>query len=295
MDCHTVRVAPVIDAHHHLWRYIPGEFDWIDDSMAPLRRDFSTDDLVGAADAANVDAAIAVQARQSLAETDMLLTAAAAQPRIAGVVGWLPLADRAGLQAALDRYVGSPLLVGVRHVVQAEPDGFLESAVFNEGIEALRAMRLTYDLLLHAGQLEEAARFVDRHPQQPFVLDHLAKPKIAAGLLQPWSRQMKELAKRENVMCKLSGMVTEDVWSRWSLHSLRPYLDLAIEAFGTTRVMAGSDWPVCLLATTYQRWWQTLRDYVTAFSPDEQAALFGGNAIRFYKLPLSRTANNRSR
>ncbi len=230
-----------IDAHHHLWRYTATEFDWIDDRMAALRRQDRPRKSRAAARSASVDRTIAVQARQSLEETDMLLGVAATSTLIAGVVGWLPLGDSAALRRVLDRYAGNPLLVGARHVVQGEPAGFLDGPAFNEGITTLQDAGLSYDLLLRADQLEEATRFVDRHPEQRFVVDHVAKPRIAEGVLEPWSRHIRELARRENVWCKLSGMVTEDDWECWSPESLRPYLDTAVEAFGTSRLMAGSD------------------------------------------------------
>jgi len=143
---------------------------------------------------------------------------------------------------------------------------------------------LVYDLLIVEGQLDEAIRFVDRHPKQAFVLDHIAKPKIASGEIEPWRARIKELSLRTNVSCKLSGLVTEDVWSRWSIESLRPYLDVVSEAFGADRLMAGSDWPVCLMATGYARWWQVLRDYFADFSDDERADIFGATAVRIYNL-----------
>jgi L-fuconolactonase len=168
--------------------------------------------------------------------------------------------------------------------VQAEPKGFLDDADFNRGIDVLQKANLAYDLLVVESQLEEAIRFVDRHPQQIFVLDHIAKPKIAEQQLEPWRSQLHEISKRSNVTCKLSGMVTEDVWSRWSMASLQPYLDAAVEAFGADRLMAGSDWPVCLVATSYARWWNVLREYFADFSESEHAAIFGATATRIYNL-----------
>ena len=276
--------SAVVDAHHHLWRYNGAEFEWIDDRMAMLRRDFGTAGLTAAMDGAGVGRSIAVQARQTLAETDALLAAAREHPRIAGVVGWLPLADRAALEAALAVYEDERLLVGARHVVQDEAPGFLDGVAFNQGIARLGALELTYDLLLRADQLQEAVRFVDRHPRQRFVLDHLAKPRIAAGELEPWRRDFCALAARENVSCKISGMVTEDDWARWSPTSLRPFLDAAVEAFGPYRLMAGSDWPVCLVATGYARWWQVLREYFAEFGRDEQEAVLGNTAALFYSV-----------
>jgi L-fuconolactonase len=184
----------------------------------------------------------------------------------------------------LHALAAEPKLVGLRHIVQAEPNGFLDGADFNRGIASLRAYPLVYDLLILESQLDEAIRFVDRHPQQVFVLDHIAKPKIAAREIEPWRTRIQVLSKRSNVYCKLSGMVTEDSWSSSTLESLRPYLDIAVEAFGPDRLMAGSDWPVCLVATSYPQWWAMLHTYFAAFSESERASIFGATAIRVYGL-----------
>jgi L-fuconolactonase len=274
---------PIIDAHHHLWRYSAVEYDWIDDNMSALRRDFLPADLLGELAQAGVNAAVSVQARQTLEETRWLLNLAQNCEAIRGVVGWAPIASP-NFAASVEALAAQPKLVGLRHVVQAEPKGFLDSADFNRGIQALRGTGLAYDLLIVEHQLEEAIRFVDRHPQQIFVLDHIAKPKIAAQELDPWRSRMRELGQRSNVCCKLSGLVTEDSWSRWSMDSLRPYIDTAAEAFGANRLMAGSDWPVCLLATGYAQWWQLLQNYFENFSQDEKANIFGATAIKFYNL-----------
>ena len=251
--------------------------------MAALRRDFLPADLVDELTQAKIDGAIAVQARQTLEETQWLLELAQTCPQIRGVVGWAPIASPT-FEASLNQLATQPKLVGLRHVVQAEPAGFLDAPDFNRGIRALRQTSLIYDILIFERQLEEATLFVDRHPQQAFVLDHIAKPKIAAGELEPWRTCINELSKRPNVACKLSGMVTEDAWSTWSLESLRPYLDAVVESFGPDRLLAGSDWPVCLVATTYTRWWQTLRDYFAKFSPNDRTKIFGANATRIYNL-----------
>jgi L-fuconolactonase len=275
--------SAVIDAHHHLWRYSATEYDWIDDSMATLRRDFLPAHLVAELANAGVDSAVTVQARQTLEETQWLLELAKSCAAIRGVVGWAPIAA-SDFESSVDALAAEPKLVGLRHIVQAEPKGFLDGADFNRGIRSIRGTGLVYDLLIVERQLGEAIRFVDRHPQQIFVLDHMAKPKIAAGKLEPWRTLMQELSKRSNVRCKISGMVTEDSWSRWTIESLRPYLDMVVSAFGADRLMAGSDWPVCLVATSYTRWWQVLRDYFSDFSNNERAAIFGTTAITTYDL-----------
>ena len=274
---------PIIDAHHHLWRYSAVEYDWIDDNMSALRRDFLPADLLAELEQAGVNAAVSVQARQTLEETRWLLDLAQNCEAIRGIVGWAPIASP-NFAASLETLAAQPKLVGLRHVVQAEPKGFLDSADFNRGIQALRGTGLAYDLLIVEHQLEEAIRFVDRHPQQIFVLDHIAKPKIAIQELEPWRSRMRELGQRSNVCCKLSGLVTEDSWSHWSIDSLRPYIDTAVDSFGPGRTMAGSDWPVCLLATGYAQWWQLLQNYFENFSQNEKTNIFGATAIKFYNL-----------
>jgi len=277
---------PRIDAHHHLWRYTPAEYAWIDDSMAPLQRDFLPTDLRKALRSANITAAVAVQARQSLEETSFLLECAATTPEICAVVGWAPLAAD-DLSTTLDHFSNRKKLVGYREIVQSEPDGYLDQPNFNRGIAQLTARGYTYDILIHQHQLEEATRIADRHPQQRFILDHAAKPPIAASELEPWATNIRALAARPNVSCKISGLVTEATWSNWSLDTLCPYLDICVEAFGAQRLLAGSDWPVCLVASTYPRWWSTLEHYFAAFTAHEQQRIFGLSAINIYRIPPS--------
>jgi L-fuconolactonase len=273
----------VIDAHHHLWRYSASEYEWIDDSMAALRRDFLPAEFIDQLATAGIDGAVTVQARQTLEETQWLLELANRYKEILGVVGWASIASR-DFATSLDALAANPKLVGLRHVVQAEPQGFLDSEDFNRGIRAIHGAGLIYDLLIAEHQLADAIRFVDRHPQQIFVLDHIAKPKIAAGAIEPWRTQLQELSTRNNVCCKLSGMVTEDSWTHWSIESLRPYLDIVVSTFGPDRLMAGSDWPVCLVASEYTQWWHVLRNYFADFSDDERADIFGQTAARTYNL-----------
>jgi L-fuconolactonase len=275
--------ALAIDAHHHLWRYSAAEYDWLDDRMAALRRDFLVADLLPALTNANIDGAVTVQARQTLEETRWLLELAQGCEQIRGVVGWAPIAS-ADFESSLETFKANPKFVGLRHVVQAEPKGFLDCADFNRGIRALRGSGLPYDLLIFEHQLEETIRFVDRHPQQLFVLDHIAKPRIAAEAIEPWRTHIQELSKRSNVCCKISGMVTEASWATWSMESLRPYLDTVVKAFGPRRLMAGSDWPVCLVATGYVEWWRLLHQYFASFSDTEREEIFAATAMRSYNL-----------
>ncbi len=279
----------VIDAHHHLWHYFANEYEWIDDRMTALRRDFLPTEFIDELTNAGIDGAVTVQARQTPEETDWLLELARKHKEILGVVGWAPIASP-DFEKSLNVLAANSNLVGLRHVVQAEPQGFLDSEDFNRGMRGLHRTGLIYDLLVVEHQLEEAIRFVDRHPQQMFVLDHIAKPKIAAGEIEPWRTHIHELSKRGNVCCKVSGMVTEDSWSHWSIKSLRPYLDTVVNAFGANRLLAGSDWPVCLVATRYTQWWQILRNYFADFSDDERANIFGATTARVYNLKIGRPA-----
>lgn len=277
-------MVPAIDAHHHLWRYSAAEYDWITDEMRPLQRDFLPGDLRREMAGAGVRATVAVQARQSAQETEALLHFAAEHPWIAGVVGWAELAAE-DFPAQLERLLREPKLKGLRHVLQSEPDpAFALRRDFERGLSAMKGSGLVYDILIYAPQLPMAAELADRHPEQAFVLDHLGKPRIAAGEISPWREELRELARRPNVWCKVSGMVTEADWQRWTPEGLRPYLDAALEAFGPRRLLAGSDWPVCTLAASYSRWWQVLREWAAALSASEQEAIFARNAAEVYRL-----------
>lgn len=275
--------APVIDAHHHLWRYRPEEFDWINDAMSVLRRDFLPQELGQLMHAIGIGGTVAVQARQTLEETRWLCCLTGEELPIRGVVGWAPIASPE-FPSILEELRSLPRLVGLRHIVQSEPAGFLDAPAWNEGIRRLTAIGLTYDLLIVQEQMEETLRFVDRHPNQSFVLDHIAKPKITSGRLEPWRTYLRELSRRPNVVCKLSGVVTEADWHFWTAESLRPWIDCAVEFFRPARLMVGSDWPVCLLASSYERWWSLLQEYFASFSSGEQQAVFGGTAIEYYRL-----------
>lgn len=277
-------MAERIDAHHHLWRYSPEEYGWIDDEMAALRRDFLPQDLMRELTAARIDGTIAVQARQTMDETRWLLQMADECEAIRGVVGWAPIAGE-DFPGVMEEFEHRPKLKGLRHVIQAEKDeNYILREDFNSGIRTMLGSGLVYEILIYERHLPQAIDFVDEHPDQPFVLDHMAKPLIREGALEPWAARMRELGQRENVCCKVSGMVTEADWSAWTPESLRPYLDVAVEAFGAGRLMAGSDWPVCLVASGYGRWFEVLREYFAGFSSDEQAAVFGGTATAVYGL-----------
>jgi L-fuconolactonase len=238
--------------------------------------------------AAGVDAVVSVQARQSIEETRWLLALAAQNPFIAGVVGWVPLVSPS-VVADLAQFASHRKLVAIRHVLQDEPDPlFMLRADFQAGIRALRAFNLTYDILIFDRHLPQAIELVDQHPNQPFVIDHMAKPSIKQRTIEPWARGMRELARRPHVCCKLSGMVTEIGRPHWTITDLRPYVDVVLEAFGPDRVLFGSDWPVCLVACGYARWLEIVQELIVPLSPSERAAILGGNARRVYRLGEAR-------
>ena len=251
--------------------------------MRAIRRDFLPPDLEPVLAANGVDGCIAVQADQSETETRFLLDLAAKHSFIRGVVGWVDLqSDK--LESTLDEFALDRRLRGVRHIAQAEADDFLSRDEVVRGIGCLHRHGLTYDILVYERQLPAALELTARLPDQSFVLDHVAKPPICEGRLEPWATNLRELARRPNVCCKLSGLVTEADWNGWRPSDLQPYLDITLEAFGPQRVMFGSDWPVCLVAASYERVMSAVAEWASSLSPDERVALFGGNAVRFYGL-----------
>lgn len=273
-----------IDSHHHFWKYDSVEYGWIDDAMRVIRRDFLPEHLREEIASVGIDGVVSVQARQNLIETQWLLDLAAQNDFIKGVVGWVELVSpNVGKQ--LERFAASPKLKSVRHVVQGEPDdNFILGKDFNRGIRELKQFDLVYDILIFEKHLPQTIRFVDLHPDQLFVLDHIAKPRIKDNLLQPWRKEITELARRENVFCKISGMVTEADYNKWTEEQLRPYFETVVDAFEPKRLMFGSDWPVCLVACEYARWRQVVADWISKFSADEQARILGGTAMEAYKL-----------
>ncbi|MGB7326320.1 MAG: amidohydrolase family protein [Rubripirellula sp.] len=275
----------LIDAHHHLWKYTTEEYGWIDESMSVIQKDFLSAELEQVAAASGVDGFVTVQARQTIEETEDLLHIASGQPLIRGVVGWVPLAAP-DVDESLDRFEGNSVLKGVRHVVQGEPDDrFIMGDDFNRGVSRLAARGLVYDVLIFAKQLPATIEFADRHPNLSLVLDHIAKPTIKPDEFdKTWANHIRELAKRDHVTCKFSGVVTEVRADQWSIETVRPYWDVALEAFGADRLMFGSDWPVCLLKTDHKRWLETVQMLAKDLSADQQAAIFAGNAVRAYGL-----------
>jgi L-fuconolactonase len=275
---------PKIDAHQHFWKYNPARDGWITGEMSELRRNFLPGELMQELSANRMDASVAVQASQSEEETVFLLDLAAEFSGIAGVVGWVDLrADT--LEKRLEYFSRFEKLRGFRHIVQAESDDrFMLRSDFARGISRLKEFGFAYDILIYPKQMPAAIELAGKFPEQPFVLDHAAKPHIKTREIAVWTEQIKKLAAAPNVWCKLSGLVTEADWMHWRPEDFRPYLDVVFEAFGPRRVMFGSDWPVCLLAGTYSQVKQLVMDYARDCAPTEKESIFGGNAIRFYGL-----------
>jgi L-fuconolactonase len=273
-----------IDCHHHLWNYTPEEYGWIGPDKQALKRDFILSDLKRTARQSGIEGSIVVQARQSLEETGTLLDLALRENFVRGVIGWLPITSRE-FPGLLERYAENPELVGIRHVIQDEPDdSFILGMKFNAGIGLLSYYRLVYEILVFERHLPQTIRFVTMHPDQQFVLDHCAKPLIASGTMEPWRGHIRELAKRPNVACKISGLVTEADASGNLDSQCSPYLETVLEAFGPDRCLFGSDWPVCLTACGYGEWHRMVSDAVSGLSAPEQAKIFGDNAARIYRL-----------
>lgn len=278
----------ILDSHHHLWDYDPDQYPWIPVG-SPLEQSYSLDDLAALRGDDDLQATVAVQARQTLEETDWLLGLAGQNPLCQAVVGWVPLQDD-NIDEVLDRFADQPLLKGVRHVIQDEEDpAFMLRPAFIKGLQALSQTHLRYDILIFGHQLANTIEMVDRLPDDmPLVLDHIAKPVIdPARFDQQWARDFAELAKRPNVSCKLSGMATEVRGEPWDRQTLEPYFDLALQAFGPSRLMFGSDWPVALLKTDYARWVDTVAKAIDALSDDEQDRIFYRNAAAFYGIDAS--------
>lgn len=273
-----------IDAHQHYWRYNSNEYAWIDESMCAIRRDFLPEDLEPELQRNGFRGSVAVQTRQTLEETRWLLKLAEQSHSILGVVGWVDLCSR-DVRSQLESFANNPKLVGIRHIVQGEPDDrFLLLPDFLRGISLLQEFDLAYDILIYTRHLAVAAEFVERFQRQRFVLDHLAKPPIKSGEIKLWAEGIRRLAAFPNVFCKLSGLVTEADWERWKPEQVRPYLDVAFDGFGPERLMIGSDWPVCLVACSYTRVIELVKNYLARYSPEIRDAVMGGNARRFWRL-----------
>ncbi len=276
----------IIDAHHHLWNYKPKDYPWMDDSMEVLKRDYLPGDLAGEMEKEGVIGTVVVQARQSLEETRWLLEQAESNDFIKGVVGWVDLQSDS-LNDELSEFASHPKFVGVRHVIHDEPDdNFMLRPNFMRGIEQLNNYNLSYDLLLFPKHLENALELVNRFPDQKFVLDHISKPKIKSGIMDPWRDDISSLAAQPNVWCKVSGLVTEADFVNWKEEDFSPYLEVIFESFGVDRIMIGSDWPVCRLAGEYKDVMSISKKFFDTVDDAGLEKIFKLNAIEFYELKL---------
>ena len=274
----------IIDSHQHFWQYNPVKHAWIDDAMAVVRKDFMPSDLAKVYQENGVDGCVAVEADQNPAETDFLLKLASETNFIKGVVGWIDLRSDS-IESKLEARKSQEKLKGFRHVVQAEADhNFLLRPNFLRGVSLLEKHNYTYDILIFPHQLGATLEFVKRFPNQKFIIDHIAKPYIKDGFYDGWAVLMQEIAKQENVFCKLSGMITEADYNHWKPEQIHPYMDLVLEAFGANRLLFGSDWPVCLVAGNYSKVKGLVGHFISKLRAHEQQNIMGTNAIKFYNL-----------
>lgn len=273
----------MIDTHVHFWKYNKVKDAWITDDMKSLQRDFLPEHIRTELKENNVDGVIAVQAGQSENETTFLFELAKRNAEIKGIVGWIDLQNE-NIEERLIYYSQSPVIKGFRHIVQAEPEGFLNNEKFLNGIKLLKKFNFTYDILIYENQLPEAVGFVNKFPEQKFIIDHCAKPGIKKKSINAWKKGMQEISQNKNVYCKLSGLTTEADWSNWKEKDFYPYLDCVFENFGTGRLLFGSDWPVMLVSGTYTKWKTLLENYMRNFSAEEKLKVFKNNAIKFYQL-----------
>lgn len=272
-----------IDSHIHFWKFDAVRDSWITDDMKILRQNYLPENLSVHLIQNGIAGCIAVQADQSETETFFLTQLSKESTFIKGVVGWVDLQD-ADVENRLEYFSQFPIIKGWRHIVQSEPDGFLQGENFQRGIQALSRFNYTYDLLIYHHQLKEALDFVSKFPQQKIVIDHCAKPDIKNKSITDWKMYMKEIARHPNVYCKLSGLITETNWKEWTAADFYPYLDTVFELFGTDRLLFGSDWPVMQLSGNYQQWKNLLEKYIQNYSTSDQEKIFGLNAVHFYNL-----------
>ncbi len=273
----------MIDAHQHFWKYDPVRHAWITDEMKAIRRDFQPGDLKPLLEKNHIDGSVVIQVDQTEDETLSLLALANQYDFIKGVVGWIDLRNER-LDSRLEYFSRLKKLKGFRHIVQGERPGFLTRPSFIKGVRQLQAFDFTYDLLLYHHQLAEALDFLKQVPETKIVVDHLAKPSIATADVMQWKKDMQAVAAFPNVFCKVSGMVTEARWPGWKYEDFVPYLDVVFEAFGSDRLLYGSDWPVCLVAASYDQQFSVVQNYLKEFSSGEKKKVLGANAKRFYNL-----------
>ncbi len=271
-----------IDAHQHFWKFDPVRDSWITEEMAVIRRDFGPEDLGPLLRNVGIDGTIVVQADQSYEENDFHLAHADKYDFIKGIVGWADLQSDSVVEK-LEYYSGFRKMKGFRHVLQGEKDrALMLKPAFKKGIGCLQRFNFTYDILIYTDQLKYSKELVAAFPEQLFVIDHLAKPQIKDRNIDLWKKDMEAIAEHDNVYCKISGMVTEADWKNWKKEDFHPYLDVVVNAFGTKRILFGSDWPVCLVAASYAAMLDIVKDYFSSFTQHEQDLFFGGNASVFY-------------
>jgi L-fuconolactonase len=272
-----------IDSHIHFWKYDKVKDSWITDDMKVLKQHYLPEDVAFTFKNNRIDGCVAVQASQSEVETHFLIELSKTHPVIKGVVGWVDL-QSGDVDKRLEYFSQYPVIKGWRHVVQSEPDDFLLCPDFQRGIAALQPYNYTYDILIYHYQLKPALEFVSKFPETKLIIDHCAKPDIVHKKIDEWKADMQAIAKHPNVYCKLSGLFTEAQWKAWSAADFYPYLDVVFDAFGTDRLLFGSDWPVILVSGMYVQWKSLLEKYMENFSSEEKEKVFGENAIRFYNL-----------
>ncbi|RZA01804.1 MAG: amidohydrolase [Sphingobacteriaceae bacterium] len=273
-----------IDSHQHFWKFDPVRDSWIDESMSVIQKDFFPEDLEPVLKANGIDGCVIVQSDQSEAENHFQIANADKHEFIKGVVGWVNL-SASNIEERLAYFSQFKKLKGFRHVLQGEPQrDFMLNPEFLNGISLLNKYNFTYDILVFPDQLKFAKQFAEKFPEHRFVIDHIAKPFIKDNILEGWKEDMEAIAEHKNVYCKISGMVTEAKWDSWKKNDFYPYMDVVANAFGTDRVMFGSDWPVCLVAAQYGEVLDIVKDYFSGYSDAEKEKVFGGNAIEFYSL-----------
>lgn len=273
----------IIDSHQHFWNYDATRHDWINEEMRAIRKDFLPEQLAPILKENKVEGCVSVQVDQTTEETDFLLALAKEHSFIQGVVGWVDL-RASNLEDTLENYRDAKALKGFRHIIQGQAAGFMLQPNLIQGLKKLATRNYTYDLLIYAHQLKEANELIKQVTELPIVIDHVAKPNIKDSEMEDWKKEITALAKYPNVYCKISGMATEANWETWTMTGLQPYLGTVVATFGTERIMFGSDWPVCLVASSYAKWLNGVQKYFNTFSSTEQEAIFAGNAIKFYKL-----------
>ena len=274
----------VIDSHQHFWKYKPSKHKWIDDSMSLIRKDFMPSDLKKVYDKNKIDGCIAIQADQTLKETNFLLDLSKENTFIKGIVGWVDL-RASNIDNTLEYYSKYKKIKGFRHVVQDEADhNFLLRPEFLRGISYLEKYNYVYEILIFPHQLETTLEFVKKFPNNKFIIDHIAKPYIKNGLYDEWARLMSEISKCENVFCKMSGMITEADYNLWTPEQITPYMDLVLTSFGSKRILFGSDWPVCLVAGSYKKVKELVTNFISKLSENEKTNIMGKNAINLYNI-----------